>query len=200
MKPKRTTARRRRTPTEAKRHILDAAESLLLAGGPQVVQVRAVAREAGMTDAGVAHHFGDRDGLLSALLDHGASKLRRGIEEAIDSWRDAGTDIDGLIEALGSIYGAGYAQLAMQLHSAGWRDRGSPLLEPVVDALRTACGADVAVDDIRLTLASLNHWLATDPLFGEEFRRSAGLRGAGAAKRQRTWWVSTVKRCLALQD
>jgi AcrR family transcriptional regulator len=55
----------------SERSLLDAAASLLERGGPAAVTTRAVLAEAGLTAPTLYHHFGDKDGLLAALLQEG---------------------------------------------------------------------------------------------------------------------------------
>jgi len=92
--------RLRRPPQQARQQLLDAAEQLLVQGGPAEVQMRAVARLADMTDAGVAHHFGNRHMLLQALLAHCADKVRAAVAEAVSHWLDAEPDIDSFVNSL----------------------------------------------------------------------------------------------------
>src|SRR3954447_15899974 len=141
----------RRSRDEARRLILEAAEGLLVEGGPAAVQVRAVAERVGMTDAGVYHHFGSRQNLLVALLRHGGRRLRGAVEEAVADWAGSDDDVASLVAAIASLYAEGYAELAIALHAAGWRDKGGGLLEPVVRALHDARERAVPPPDIEET-------------------------------------------------
>ena len=49
--------------------------ALLEQSGPETLSLREVAREAGVTAMGLAHHFGDRHGLLEALGREGWAEL-----------------------------------------------------------------------------------------------------------------------------
>ena len=199
-----TRSRVRRLPDEARRLILDAAERLLAEGGLAAVQVRAIATRVGMTDAGVNHHFGTRDRLLEALLRRGGRKIRAGVEEVLGSWLDRGADLGELIDALAAFYRRGYGELAVALHAAGWRDEGSGMLDPVVDALHALRpdAADIPVEDTRLAVAALHQALATESLFGPAFRRSAGLAGRAATTPapQLRWWTIHLTLSLGLRD
>jgi TetR/AcrR family transcriptional regulator, repressor for neighboring sulfatase len=191
----------RRSRDEARRLILEAAEQLLIEGGPAAVQVRAVAERVGMTDAGVYHHFGTRQSLLVALLRHGGRRLRRAVEEAAAEWAGNDDDVASLVAAIASLYAEGYAELAVALHAAGWSDKGGGLLEPVVQALHAAreeAGAAGGIDDTRLAVAALHQALALEPVYGRAFRRSAGIgaRAAGGSKEQLAWWTATLRRSL----
>jgi AcrR family transcriptional regulator len=189
-----TSPRVRRQPDEARRLILDAAERLLAEGGVPAVQVRAIATRVGMTDAGVNHHFGTRDRLLEALLRHGGRKLRAGVAEVLGSWLDR-ADLGDLVDALAAFYRGGYGELAMALHAAGWRDEGSGMLNPVVDALHALRPAGTPIDDTRLAVAALHQALATEPRYGPAFRRSAGLTHEVSVTR---WWTAHLTRALGL--
>jgi TetR/AcrR family transcriptional regulator, repressor for neighboring sulfatase len=197
-----TRPRVRRPPAEARRLILEAAERLLAEGGVAAVQVRAIATRVSMTDAGVNHHFGTRDRLLEALLRHGGRKIQAGVEEVLDSWIDRGADLGELVDALAAFYSQGYGELAVALHAAGWRNEGSGMLDPVVDALHALRpdAADTPVEDTRLAVAALHQALATEPVYGPAFRRSAGLTGRAAATPipQLRWWTVQLTRSLGL--
>lgn len=194
--------RKRRTPDEAKSMILDHAASLLSTGGVNAVQVRAIARNVGMTDAGINHHFGSRDHLLEALLRRGGKELRDQVLEVTEQWLENEADIGQLVRALSAIYERGYGELAVALHNAGWRDTGEGILNPVVDALHTKRNASPRPrkEDTRIAVAALHQALALDPTYGAAFRRSAGIREANATnnKPQLQWWVTTAKLALGI--
>jgi len=194
----------RRSPEESRRVILEAAAALLIEGGTHGVQVRAVAERVGMTDAGVAHHFGSRDDLLLALLRHGAHRLRESVGEAVALWMDGGVDVAGLVARIAAVYAEGYGELAIALHAAGWRDERGGLLDPVVDALhdarRRAGVPSPRKEDTRLAVAAVHQALATEAVYGPAFRRSAGIspRAAGSSARQLEWWTATLEQRLGL--
>jgi len=55
--------------------------ALLEHSGPDNLSLREVAREAGVTAMGLAHHFGDRNGLLEAMAREGWSHLCESFSE-----------------------------------------------------------------------------------------------------------------------
>ena len=63
-----SSSRRRRTPEEAREAILQAAEPLLIAQGPDRVGLQAVARAAGVSHALVTHYFGTYEALVREVL------------------------------------------------------------------------------------------------------------------------------------
>ncbi|WP_405064337.1 TetR/AcrR family transcriptional regulator [Kribbella sp. NBC_01505] len=192
-----TPPRIRRPPEEARLLILNAAAALLAEGGAPAVQVRAVAARVGMTDTGVTHHFQNRDNLLQELLRHGGRQLRTALQTAIASWLEDSADLHALVQAFADVYNQGYGELAIALHAAGWRDTGSGMLDPVVDALHQLRPATASLTDTRLAVAALHQAMATESLYGPAFRRSAGLTTSTSAD-QLTWWTRQLHLALDL--
>ena len=60
--------------------LLEAAEIILERDGIVALTLRATAREAGVSHAAPAHHFGDLSGLLSELAASGFIRLRDGVD------------------------------------------------------------------------------------------------------------------------
>ncbi|MFG3206727.1 TetR/AcrR family transcriptional regulator [Streptomyces sp. NPDC048192] len=65
----------RDTADGARRRIIEAAVELLESGGPAAVSTRAVAAAAGMQPPAIYRHFGDKDGLLEAVAEHGYTEF-----------------------------------------------------------------------------------------------------------------------------
>jgi AcrR family transcriptional regulator len=193
--------RQRRRPEVARQLILDAAAALLAEGGVRAVQVRAVGARIGMTDAGVIHHFKSRDILLQELLRHAGRQLRTAIDTTVASWLDDGADLDRLVNCLLDMYRQGYSELAVALHAAGWRDRGSGMLSPLVDALHALRPPGASIDETRLAVAALHQAVALEPLYGPSFRRSAGFTrpAAASATEQLRWWSQQLALALELE-
>jgi len=68
-------ARRERQRQEARRAILDATESLLAESAGGDFSIRGLADKCGYSAPTVYYHFGDKDGLMSALLEDGMQTL-----------------------------------------------------------------------------------------------------------------------------
>jgi len=198
--------RSRRSADEAKAEILRAAERRLKKGGPEAVRVQLVARDVGLTDAAVHHHFGSREGLVQALLRHCARDLRATIQSDIAGWRGGVPDLARLADLFADFYEhRGYARLALWLSLTGVRDKGAGILNDLVDALhdiRVARfrQAGLAPPDRADTqhLTALIHTVALgDALFGDAMTRSAGL-SPGAADRTefRRFTIQVFERLL----
>ena len=69
-----------RTPSrDVELALIDAAERVLVADGPDAVTVRAVAAAAGVAPMGVYNRFGGKDGLVDAVLTRGFVGLKTAI-------------------------------------------------------------------------------------------------------------------------
>ncbi len=67
--------RRRRTPEEARRLVLDTAERRLKEHGLDGLNIVGVAREAGISHATLLHHFGSSAGMRQALVERMTQRL-----------------------------------------------------------------------------------------------------------------------------
>lgn len=70
-----TTKRRRRTPEEARKEILDAAEHILLTTGPSDLKFQTIADHAGLAASNVHHHFGGVLEIKRALTERALHAL-----------------------------------------------------------------------------------------------------------------------------
>ncbi|TDD51863.1 hypothetical protein E1263_29645 [Kribbella antibiotica] len=94
---------------------------------------------------------------------------------ATATWLESGADLSHLVESFADVYSQGDGELAVALHAAGWQDQGSGMLDPVVEALHQLRPAKDSLDDTRLAVAALHQATATESVYGNAFRRSAGL-------------------------
>lgn len=83
----RRSARRRRSPEEARLEILDAADRVFAEFQPDQVGLKDVGREAGVSHALITHYFGTFAGLIEAALERRIRALR---ETMLDRLREAG--------------------------------------------------------------------------------------------------------------
>ncbi|MGX1546439.1 TetR/AcrR family transcriptional regulator [Streptomyces adustus] len=65
----------RETSDSPRRRIVEAAVELLESGGPDAVSTRAVAAAAGMQPPAIYRIFGDKEGLLEAVAEHGYAQF-----------------------------------------------------------------------------------------------------------------------------
>src|ERR1700761_5451856 len=66
--------------TSSRERILVAAKHLFARNGYENTSTVAIAREAGTSESQLMKHFGSKQGLLSAVLDHGWMKILRRVQ------------------------------------------------------------------------------------------------------------------------
>jgi AcrR family transcriptional regulator len=117
--------------------LLTAAERILEREGLPALTLRAAAREAGVSHAAPAHHFGDLSGLLSELAAVGFRRFR----EALLLAADLATEPGGQLDAMGSAY-VSFAKKYPGMFTLMFRserlDTTRPALSDAVDAAGSA--------------------------------------------------------------
>ena len=174
----------RRTLEASRQAILETAERHLQADGPEGVKVQRVAHDLGLTDAAVHYHFGNRNGLLEALLRFSGRRFVAEIEAAVAARGPEGFDIPQAAALLTDLYGRrGTARLAMQLMLSGWSPEGEGMLRPLAEwlhAARTRTAAErgceaPTIEDSQRVIALLSALTFVQALSGDAHFRSADL-------------------------
>jgi len=173
-----------------KDQILRAARLVLQRDGAAALSIRGVASEAGVNLALVHYHFGSRDGLLLAVLEHLNAELldrQRALYESTDAplaakWQQAvdyyRQDLEsGYVRILLELAAHGYAnpQMAERVRATmrGWQDL---LHEVVAEALPRFGISAVTADELTSMLLSfwygmeLRHLLGTPEAEGHLWR------------------------------
>src|ERR1700683_1695598 len=92
--------RTRRTPEEARRLILEAAQAAIARTGPDGLRLQEIAAAAGISHPLILHHFGSRAGLLRALTNEAAIELKDKLVDAMTAGDfSVGDQIDRVFEA-----------------------------------------------------------------------------------------------------
>ncbi|TQL67573.1 TetR family transcriptional regulator [Nocardioides albertanoniae] len=73
-----------------RRAVLDAAVEVIAESGPSALSLRDLARRAGVSHAGPAHHFGSKRGVFTALAAEGFALLAERLESERGSMADLG--------------------------------------------------------------------------------------------------------------
>jgi AcrR family transcriptional regulator len=124
----------RRTPEAARDGALDAAQRLLLAGGPGSVTLKAVAAELGMSHANIIHHFGSAAGLQTMLMERMIRDTVAGVRGAVDRLRAGDADPRDIVDLVfDSFARRGVGQLTAWLIATGEAARLRPLFQVVRD-------------------------------------------------------------------
>lgn len=201
-------SKRTRRPARASQaRILEAAEKQLIEGGPASVRVQVLARDLGLTDAGIYHHFGSRDALLAALLRFGGRRLRQEIVRVTSSWNGSSVDLEELMdEILAVLEERGYARLALWLWLAGYEDKGRGFFEEFVQALSLARRRQAKAEgwpppserETRRRAALAASTLFAEPILGDASRRSVSLPVTRRARAEHRRWLAQTLRNLML--
>lgn len=189
------TKRIRRTPEEARRLILEAAEAGMAAGGPAGLRLEAVAKAAGVSHPTILHHFGSREGLIQALnlraIEHLKAVLLRVMGAGPSSSQDA-------IASTFAAYRDGLAQRMvwlMQSQSA-IGEAGLPAFDELVQALHAVrlrmAGADADLDiaDTRAIVHLTTITAFGDALLGKRLRRAQNAAEEAAMREKFETWFS----------
>jgi AcrR family transcriptional regulator len=131
-------ARQRRSPEASRDNILAAAETILLASGPQDLKLVEVAKGAGVANATVLHHFGSIDGVQTALMER---MIRQLVDEVIAITVTEGDTValagDGMRALFDAFEAKGAARLAAWLVLTGEASRMTSVrgaVQEVIDA------------------------------------------------------------------
>lgn len=177
--------RRERQRSEARRSILDAAEALLIETGGPHFSMRSLGKRCGYSAPTVYHYFGDKDGLIGALLEERVAHLAERLErvphsaDPQDELRDlfvgfvdfgaANPSFSPLMRSASS-KGEGYAPVAMERV----RQRVAVPIHALVDSGRVG-GLDV--DSVGQMLWALLHGLMSLPMLEPDFPWAPDLPG-----------------------
>jgi AcrR family transcriptional regulator len=195
--------RLRRTPEEARRLILQAAQELIARTGPEGLRLQDIAAAAGVSHPLILHHFGSREGLVRALTQEAATELRDKLVTAM-----AASDYS-VEEQLDRVFNAFRDGLAQRLAWLATIDAAGPeasedgtamIMRDIADSLhgRRLAAASPESDLARADSEALVHLVATaafgDAIFGPRLRRSAGLPAEGDAERRFRAWLAALIR------
>jgi AcrR family transcriptional regulator len=144
----------RRSPEASRENILIAAERLLVSQGPQSLRLADVAKEAGVANATVLHHFGTIDGVQAALMEKMIVELVSGLltmDVPADPRAARGAALQNLFDAFET---KGAARLAAWLEMTGESKRLSSVRAAVQTVVRQKIGA-LEADEARFEDAIL---------------------------------------------
>jgi AcrR family transcriptional regulator len=179
--------------------ILEAAEKRLMQGGPEAVRIQPLARDLGLTDAAIHHHFGTRKALMTELLKFGGVQLRTALRAATGPSVEDAFDLPEFMATASQVFAdRGYSRLALWLSASGLRERGSGVFDELaigIQALQERTDPETASrpsEKSRFLAALIALVLMAEPIFGDAARRSVSLpRDAAATRRFHSWLEQT---------
>lgn len=185
----------RRSPEEARRLILEAAEAGMAASGPAGLRLEAVAKAAGVSHPTILHHFGSREGLVQALNLRAIEHLRTAVLVVMSANPSSGTDA---IASTFAAYREGLAQRMLWLMQSGqpMGAAGLPIFDEMVEALhalrlRIADGkADFDIADTRAIIHLTTIAAFGDAILGSRLRRGKNAAEETALRTQFENWFS----------
>jgi AcrR family transcriptional regulator len=199
----RRAARGRRSATEARRAILDAATRCLVEGGPDAIRLQKIAADAGISHPAILHHFKSREGLIEAMVIDGFAKLQAQFVEGWPSVKEP--DIEGTFDrfyTIASDHGVArlMAWLILSGHTPGAEIPG--MLRRAAERLhagrvRRAAKDGLTAPPIEQSLfgaAFLAIIVLGDSLFGPTMRAAVDLRSKEDAARFHRWLIKIVER------
>lgn len=191
----------RRTVEASRQTILEAAERYLIDEGPQGVKVQRIARDLNLTDAAIHYHFGNREGLLDALLRFAGRRFVEDFAAATQGAEASSFDLGAAARLLSDLYDRrGAARLAMWLTLSGWSPPGEGMLAPLADHFHAArlkrAQAEgepaPSLEDSRKLIALLSAVAFTQALAGDAMMRSVALTSV-APEAYLTWVVELIE-------
>jgi len=192
--------RRRRTPEEARRLILETAQALIASTGPEGLRLQDIAAAAGISHPLILHHFGSREGLVRALTRHAAAELR---DKLVAAMASSDYSLEQQLDRVFDAFRDGLAQrLAwlMTVDPGGRAEQTEMIMRDISDKLHarriSTSPPGTAVE--RSDTDALVHLVATaafgDALFGAHLHRSAGLPVTGETYRRFRLWLAALIR------
>jgi AcrR family transcriptional regulator len=195
----------RRTPEEARRVILDAAERRLSELGPEGIRLQEIAADVGISHPTILHHFDSREGLVLALTQRATDQLRADLLAAFTTPQTSDADIHRILDRVFDVLSRrGHARLLgwMILSGIAGRQTSPGLLKELTDLIHglrsEECRArNLPVPEREDTLFMVMLGAITafgDGLFGPLVRRAIG---AGDDKtlpdRFRAWFARLLR-------
>lgn len=83
--PKASVERRERAANEMRKIILDAAEHLLVEGGPEEVTIRKIASRLDYAPPSLYYYVADKDAVLAGLADRHGAQIGQAMRDGVDS-------------------------------------------------------------------------------------------------------------------
>jgi AcrR family transcriptional regulator len=203
-KPKRGK-RLRRTPGEARRLILEAAQTRLATTGPEGLRLQDIAAAAGISHPLILHHFGSREGLVRALTREAAAELR---DKLVAAMASSEYSVEQLLDRVFDTFRDGLAQRLAWLVTVdpgGGAEGTQLIIRDIADRLhdRRIATAPPGTAIARADTEALIHLVATsafgDALYGAQLRRSAGLPATSETDRSFRRWLATLIRARSTQ-
>jgi AcrR family transcriptional regulator len=176
--------RARRTPDEARRLILDAAQAAIARTGPDGLRLQDIAAAAGISHPLILHHFGSRAGLVRALTREATIELK---DKLVAAMTAEDHTLGGQIDRVFDAFRGGLAQRIAWLVTVdpgGGHDTSTMIQRELADHLHAR----------RLAMAPPAVAAFGDAIMGPQLRRSAGnAADIDFDRRFRAWLTGLIR-------
>lgn len=182
---------------EARTAILDAAEKITVAVGPAGLRLSAVAKEAGMAHPNILHHFGSREGLLTALAERVSNNATQRITAAINDALSAKPDtlIAATTQVLDSAYEGDQGKLAVWLAMSGAQHPMQENMQQIVNLshkLRQKVDRDADIKNTERLVLMVTLALIGEVVSGEVIKEALGFDNDGHPAHFRQWLAEII--------
>jgi TetR/AcrR family transcriptional regulator, repressor for neighboring sulfatase len=188
----------RRTPEEARRLILEAAQERIAKTGPEGLRLQDIAADLGISHPSILHHFGSRAGLVRALTRQAVAELK---EKLLAATKGAETALEPQLHQVFDAFRNGLAQRMAWLATVdpGGSEAGSAMvLREIADTMhaRRLAAAPPGARIERSDTEHVIHLVAVaafgDAIFGAQLRHSAGVPADDEADRRFRLWLAAL--------
>jgi TetR/AcrR family transcriptional regulator, repressor for neighboring sulfatase len=198
-----SSKRARRTPEEARRLILEAAQAAIARTGPEGLRLQDIAAAAGISHPLILHHFGNREGLVLALTREASIELKDKLLAATTAGDyDIGDQIDRVFAAFRGGLAQRMAWLATVDPEGGHGgEHGASLMiqREIADHLHARRlahappGTQVPREETEFLIHLVGIAALGDAIFGAQLWRSAGITDdAETGGRFRAWFAELL--------
>jgi AcrR family transcriptional regulator len=196
-----------RSPEEARAAILDAAEKVIVEVGTAGLRISAVAKGANMAHPNVLHHFGSRDGLISAVAERVGNRATERITSAIArALTMIGGDQKKLIEALTHVLDTAYqgdeGRIAVWLHLSGAESSLKDNMQQIVELshkLRKSLHPDVKLQNTNRLVMLVTLALVGEVVSGAAIKSAMGF-GRDSDRARFSQWLAEFLLNLSDQE
>jgi AcrR family transcriptional regulator len=185
----------RRQPEDARRLILDAAETRMGAEGPAGLRLQDVAQAAGVSHPTIIHHFGSREGLVRALYLRSLEALKTAVLAQI------GHAGDESIKLTFAAYRDGLAQRILWLLQSAPLPAGRlAVFEEIVSSVHETRlrhmpkGHTVDIADTRAVVHLITVAALGDALIGARLRQSTASKEPATGDPFEDWFCALIAR------
>lgn len=186
-----------KSPEEARNAILDAAEKVILEVGPAGLRISAVAKKASMAHPNIIHHFGSRDGLISAVADRlgkrATQRITTAIRKAVNT--EDPNKVNALTHVLDTAYPGDEGKLAVWLHLSGMgtslKDNMQSVLE-VSHELRKSISDDAKKVDTSRLVMLITLALIGEVVSGEGMKEALGFGTDDKSRAHFREWLAAL--------